>query len=218
MSVTELRDDQANEWEAWARNNPDDVLEHNKKRRDDLAAETSGKKVRLCEFVNDEGEQCMRRHYARSYCRAHWRQLVDGKKLGAVRHYGARGDCEVTLEGLGRCPRPVKARGLCEAHYHQMRRGSPFRPVRTSPRTEPSLAPPGSRNGEPWTEWEFDLAMSDTPLREVALRLGRTYSSVVRARQRRRRMLGLGIEYTKSEADPYDGSDRRGVLYAKEKK
>ena len=92
-----------------------------------------------------------------------------------------------------------------------------MRPVATSATAQPPahLDVPGARVGEPWSEWEFDLAMSDTPLREVALRLGRTYSSVVRARQRRRKMLGLGIEYTKSEADLYDGSDRRGVLYEK---
>jgi len=96
----------------------------------------------------------------------------------------------------------------------QDRRGGPLRPLSRRPTL--NAAPPGSRNGEPWAEWEFDLVMSDTPLREVALRLGRTYSSVVRARQRRRKMLGLGITYLKTDSDPYDGSSRAGVLYMKE--
>lgn len=116
MSVTELRDRQNAEWHAWAERNPDKARAHNRRRRDQLAAQTAD----------------------------------------------------------------------------------------------------ASRNGEPWAEWEFDLAMSDTPLREVAIRLGRTYSSVVRARQRRRRMLGLGIEHTKTESDPYDGESRVGVLYVKD--
>lgn len=116
MSVTDLRDRQNAEWHAWAERNPDKAREHNRRRRDRLAAQTAD----------------------------------------------------------------------------------------------------ASRNGEPWAEWEFDLAMSDTPLREVAIRLGRTYSSVVRARQRRRKMLGLDITYLKTDSDHYDGSSRAGVLYMKE--
>ena len=71
------------------------------------------------------------------------------------------------------------------------------------------------RDGQPWTDEEFHQAMSDRPIRETALLIGRSYKSVVRARQRRRKMLGLGIETTKTESDPYDGSDRAGVLYVK---
>lgn len=73
------------------------------------------------------------------------------------------------------------------------------------------------RDGTPWTEEEFAEAMSDRPVRETALLLGRSYKSVVRARQRRRKMLGLDITHVKTEADPYDGSDRRGFLIEKEK-
>lgn len=73
------------------------------------------------------------------------------------------------------------------------------------------------RDGKPWTAEEFDQAMSGRPIRETALLIGRSYKSVVRARQRRRKMLGLGIEATKTESDPYDGSDRVGVLYVKER-
>ena len=76
--------------------------------------------------------------------------------------------------------------------------------------------PHASRNGEPWTEEDFAEAMSDRPVRETALMLGRSYKSVVRARQRRRKMLGLGITYLKTDSDPYDGSSRAGVLYMKE--
>lgn len=72
------------------------------------------------------------------------------------------------------------------------------------------------RDGLPWTEEEFAEAMSDRPVRETALLLGRSYKSVVRARQRRRKMLGLGITYLKTDSDPYDGSSRAGVLYVKE--
>lgn len=77
--------------------------------------------------------------------------------------------------------------------------------------------PRASRNGEPWTEEDFAEAMSDRPVRETALMLGRSYKSVVRARQRRRKMLGLDITRIKTEADPYDGSDRAGVLIEREK-
>lgn len=215
MSVTELRDEQANEWEAWARNNPDDVLAHNKKRRDELAKETSGKKVRLCEFVSDEGVPCVRAHTALGLCMTHWAQQRKGRPLTPI--VAPRGGCDfMGRDGVG-CNAPHVARGFCRSHYRQWSEGKALTPRR--PYGSGQYTPrAGARNGEPWTEWEFDLAMSDTPLREVALRLGRTYSSVVRARQRRRRMLGLGIEYTKSEAEPYDGSDRRGVLYQKDKK
>lgn len=73
------------------------------------------------------------------------------------------------------------------------------------------------RTGQPWTQEELAKVMQDRPLVETAIDLGRTYGSVVMARRKMRKMLGLGIEYTKSEADPYDGSDRRGVLYVKDK-
>lgn len=215
MSVTELRDDQANEWHSWADRNRDDVLAHNKRRRDELAAETSGKKVRLCEFVGDEGEPCVRRVRGWGLCNAHYQQWRRGEILSVVR-VPLRGCKFVDARGV-QCDARHHARGLCVSHYRQMSEGRELVARRSYGRGGHGVSP-GIRNGEPWSEWEFDLAMSDTPLREVALRLGRTYSSVVRARQRRRRMLGLGIEYTKSEADPYDGSDRRGVLYAKDKK
>ena len=73
------------------------------------------------------------------------------------------------------------------------------------------------RDGLPWTEEEFAEAMSDRPVRETALLLGRSYEGVVRARQRRRKMLGLDITRIKTEADPYDGSGRAGVLIEREK-
>ena len=85
-------------------------------------------------------------------------------------------------------------------------------------RLQEATAPHAVNDGKPWAEEELAQIMRSEPILDIALRLGRTYKSVVRARQRRRQMLGLGIEYTKSEADEYDGSDRRGVLYAKDKK
>lgn len=118
MSVTELRDDQANEWREWARRNPDAAREHNKARR--------------------------------------------------IRYAQATAD-----------------------------------------------AP---RNGEPWTPEDFAEVMHHRPLIKTAFKLGRTYSSCVRARQRARKMQGLGASRMKGEADPYDGADVPTYLYAKEKK
>ena len=217
MSVTDLRDQQNDEWHAWAERDPDRVREHNRRRRDELAKETSGKKVRLCEFVSDEGMPCLRRHKARGYCNGHYWQIRRGEELRPLR--GAQGErgCAFTSTEGARCDRPHKVGGYCNGHAQQVRRGVDLKPLQGRRVTTGALlVPPETRNGEPWAEWEFDLAMSDTPLREVALRLGRTYSSVVRARQRRRKMLGLDITYLKTDSDPYDGSSRAGVLYMKE--
>lgn len=170
MSVTELRDRQNAEWHAWAERNPDKARAHNRGEREAPSAGEKWRMVRRCEFVSETGEPCYRRHKARGFCGAHWKQYREGRDM-----------------------RPV-----------------------SSPEPPPPPKHVAHRNGEPWAEWEFDLAMSDTPLREVAIRLGRTYSSVVRARQRRRRMLGLGIERTKTGNDPYDGTNRAGVLYKKD--
>ena len=215
MSVTDLRDQQNDEWHAWADRDPDRAREHNRRRRDELAKETSGKKARLCEFVSDEGEPCIRPHHGKGWCAAHYRQAERGVTMRAL---WRRQECAfVSVDGEP-CGNSKRARGYCIAHYWQWRRGGAMRPVATSAAAQPPahLDVPGARVGEPWAEWEFDLAMSDTPLREVALRLGRTYSSVVRARQRRRKMLGLDITYLKTDSDPYDGSGRAGVLYVKE--
>lgn len=207
MSVTDLRDRQNAEWHAWAERNPDQAREHNAERRDRLAGETSGKKVRLCDFVSDEGVPCLRKHKARGMCSSHYDQWREG---GPLRELNRMRVCD--FEG---CDKRHHARGYCFTHYCQWRKGGAVGPVAW--REPPTATPPsGARDGSPWAEWEFDLAMSDTPLREVAIRLGRTYSSVVRARQRRRRMLGLGIERTKTGNDPYDGTNRAGVLYKKD--
>lgn len=72
--------------------------------------------------------------------------------------------------------------------------------------------PHAVNDGTPWTDDDFEEAMSDRPVIETALMLGRSYKSVIRARQRVRKMRGLDITYTKTEADKYDGSDRRGFL------
>lgn len=147
---------------------------------------------------------------AREHNRARRDLLATGEGWRMVRR------CEFVSADGESCTRRHCARGLCKQHWWQYREGREMRPI-SAPEQPPPPDHVAFRNGEPWAEWEFDLAMSDIPLREVSQRLGRTYSSVVRARQRRRRMLGLGIERTKSESDPYDGSDRRGALYARDK-
>lgn len=90
--------------------------------------------------------------------------------------------------------------------------------LRRQAEAQAETLPHAYRDGTPWTDEDFDEAMSDRPIRETALMLGRSYKSVVRARQRRRKMLGLDITHIKTEDDPYDGSDRRGTLIQKEKK
>lgn len=209
MSITGLRDQQNDEWHAWAERNPDKAREHDTKRRNSLARETTGKGVRLCEFVSSEGVPCLRRHQARGLCTGHYKHLARYGKPRPLQADTPVGTCE-----FAECDRKQYAKRLCRAHYCQRWRGEELRPLSSNRRPQPPA--PGARDGHPWTEWEFDLVMSDTPLREVALRLGRTYSSVVRARQRRRRMLGLDITHVKTESDPYDGSDRRGFLVEKE--
>lgn len=210
MNVTELRDQQNADWHAWASRDPDRAREHNRRRRDELDELTSSSPVRLCEYVSPSQVPCMRKHYGKGLCSGHWQQIRRGRELSPLIEDVVPRKCD--YEG---CDEPHYGRGWCRAHWMQGRRGGTLRPLSRRPTL--NAAPPGSRNGEPWAEWEFDLVMSDTPLREVALRLGRTYSSVVRARQRRRKMLGLDITRIKTEADPYDGSDRAGVLIEKEK-
>ena len=210
MSVTELRDQQNDEWHAWADRDPDRVREHNAKRRNSLARGTTGKRVRLCEFVSSEGEPCLRKHQARGLCTGHYKHLARYGEPKPLQADVPVGTCE-----FAECDRGQYAKRLCRAHYCQRWRGEELRPLSSNRHPQPPA--PGARDGRPWIEWEFDLVMGDTPLREVALRLGRTYSSVVRARQRRRKMLGLDITRIKTEADPYDGSDRAGVLIEKEK-
>ena len=76
----------------------------------------------------------------------------------------------------------------------------------------------GARNGEPWTEADFQALMDfSRPLLDVALDLGRTYKACVQARRRRLKLLGIEAIYTKNETDPYDGSDRKPRIEATRK-
>ena len=93
-------------------------------------------------------------------------------------------------------------------HSEKEREGA----LRRQAEAQAATLPHAVNDGKPWTQEELALAMQDKPLLDTALALGRTYKSVVRARQRQRKMLGLAITRTKHESDPYDGSDRRGVL------
>ena len=73
----------------------------------------------------------------------------------------------------------------------------------------------GARNGEPWTEEDYQLLMNfSRPLLDVALELGRTYKACVQARRRRMKLLDLEAVYAKSETDPYDGADRKPRIEA----
>ena len=73
----------------------------------------------------------------------------------------------------------------------------------------------GARDGEPWTERDFQLLMDfSRPMLDIALDLGRTYKACVQARRRRMKMLGIETVYAKSETDPYDGADRKPRIEA----
>ena len=73
----------------------------------------------------------------------------------------------------------------------------------------------GARNGEPWTERDYQLVMNfSRPLLDIAIELGRTYKACVQARRRRMKMLDLEAVYAKTEEDPYDGADRKPHIEA----
>ena len=76
----------------------------------------------------------------------------------------------------------------------------------------------GTRDGEPWTEAEFQKLMDfSRPLLDIALELGRTYKACVQARRRRMKLLGIEAVYLKTGTDPYDGADRKPRIEATRK-
>ena len=73
----------------------------------------------------------------------------------------------------------------------------------------------GARDGEPWTEADFQLLMNfSRPMLDIALELGRTYKACVQARRRRMKLLDIEAVYAKTGEDPYDGADRKPRIEA----
>lgn len=202
--LTDLRDEHNDYWHEWARRNPDDYVEHSKARSSRMQDETSGRTARLCEFVDADGNPCLRKHHSGGFCSAHVKHI---RKWGEARPLKTpRDSCSFVSESGESCAREHYAKGLCGAHYRQRQAGRPLSPVSAVKRRRRDVPPPGARDRQPWAEWEFQVLMAERPLMEIALELGRTYSACVQARRRRLKMLGLHRPRIKTEQDPYDGS------------
>lgn len=82
--------------------------------------------------------------------------------------------------------------------------------LRRQQRYQSETVPHAHRDGERWTEEEFAEAMSDRPVRETALMLGRSYKSVIRARQRVRAIFGADGSSLLPTDHPYGGVSEWG--------
>lgn len=65
--------------------------------------------------MNCSVEGCEAKHYAKGWCRSHWRRMYQYGRLEKVIAL-VRGNC--TIDG---CDKKIKAHGLCKNHYHTLR-------------------------------------------------------------------------------------------------
>lgn len=111
---------------------------------------------------------CNRPFYAKSLCKAHYKQQYAGRPLTEIREYLPRPE-KCALEG---CKNKPLAKGWCTTHYHQILRGEePHLSVTRSPRGTGCIDAQGYRrvpgNGHPnslssGTIKEHILVMSET--------------------------------------------------------
>jgi hypothetical protein len=72
------------------------------------------------------GVICERKYLARGCCKAHYQQLMSGKKFSEIRNMSPNELCSVVIDGVT-CVRNHHAKGMCKSHHKMMSLGRPLR-------------------------------------------------------------------------------------------